>query len=113
MSDTATRSASGDAPTDLALIVDAAARAVTGVAELYYAAALPARLWRATLAGDGAYSVVTRRAQTLEVTVSIGVTGGRVAEVASEVALRVREALGTPDAHVTVRVSRITATGRA
>lgn len=113
MSDTVILPANGDVPTDLALTVDAAARTVDGVAELYYAAALPARLWRATVSGGGAYSVVTRRAQALEVTVSIGVATGRIAEVAGEVALRVREALGAADAHVTVRVSRITATGRA
>lgn len=91
----------------LAERVDAAARAVPGVAELYFARSLPRRLWPG--GGDGtAYSVVTRRGDALEITVSIGVAGGRVARVADEVVTRVRAAVGTPDVHVTVRVSRIT-----
>ncbi|AUG30496.1 MULTISPECIES: hypothetical protein [Microbacterium] len=108
MSDLSIPAADGLRPSDLAATVDAAARAVAGVAELYYAAPLPARLWWATVAPDGAYSVVVRRADAVEATVSIGVTGGRVAEVSREVAARVRDAIGDPDARVTVRVSRIT-----
>ncbi len=109
MSDTTTLVPGDGAPADDAASVDAAARAVSGVAELYYAAPLPTRLWRTAVgAGDGPYSSVSRRGGHVEATVSIGVTCGRVPEVAREVATRVRQALGDPDAHVTVRVSRIT-----
>lgn len=113
MSEIASASADVGRPADIALRVDAAARAVAGVAELFYAAPLPARLWRATVAREGAFSVVAHGADGLRATVSIGVAGGRIADVAREVAERVRDALGDPDAHVTVRVSRITSTARA
>ncbi len=96
-----------DRPVEMAKVVDAAAREVPGVAELFYAAPLPARLWRATITPDGAYSVVSRRGETIEVIVSIGVAGARVEVVARAVADRVRAAVDDPTAQVTVRVSRI------
>lgn len=98
-----------DRPAETAKLVDAAAREMPGVTELFYAAPLPARLWRATTTADGAYSVVSRRDDIVHITVSIGVAGGRVDEVARAVADRVRAAIGDPTAQVTVRVSRIAA----
>jgi len=109
MSDMITAAAPDDRPADTARIVDAAARAVPGVAELFYAAPLPSRLWRATVDRDGAYSVVVRREDAVEVTISIAVALGRADDVAREVADRVRAAIGDPAAHVVVRVSRLTA----
>ncbi|WP_292831245.1 hypothetical protein [Microbacterium sp.] len=88
--------------------VDAAVREVSGVAELYHAAALPARLWTATVERREVYSDVLRRNGVLEAVVSIGVSHGRAADVARTVAARVRAVLDEPDARVTVRVSRIT-----
>jgi len=90
-----------------AKLVDAAARAVPGVAELFYAAPLPSRLWRTTIDRDGAHSVVARRDDAVQVTVSIGVQHGRADDVAREVADRVRAAIGDPAAHIVVRVSRL------
>lgn len=92
-------------------VVDAAARSVPGVEELYFARSLPQRLWRlggAVAAATTTYSLVERRGETWEATVSIGIAGGRVGDIAERVAASVREALRTPDAQVTVRVSRIT-----
>ncbi|MBF4561597.1 hypothetical protein ITJ43_05550 [Microbacterium sp. VKM Ac-2870] len=106
MSDVIT-STRDDRPADVAKIADAAAREVPGVAELFYAAPLPTRLWRATIAPDGAYSVVSRHDDIVDISVSIGVAGGRVDEVARAVANRVRAAVGDPAVRVTVRVSRI------
>lgn len=93
---------------DLAARVDAAARAVPGVAELYYAVALPARVWKTTISSLDTHSVVSRREGVLEAIVSIGVAHGRADDVSRLVAAEARAALGEDDARVTVRVSRIT-----
>lgn len=97
------------APADLALLVDAAARSVRGVTELYYATALPARLWRGVSGATDPFSNVRPRGDALEVTVSIGVSGARADEVARAVAAAVRNVVGETDARVTVRVSRVAA----
>lgn len=95
-------------PADLLARVDAAVRAIPGVTDLYYASALPARLWKTTVSRGETYSSVSRRGGVLEATVSIGVAHVRADDVARAVAERVRAELGEPGARVTVRVSRIT-----
>lgn len=95
-------------PDEFARIVDAAAREVPGVTDLYYASALPGRLWKTTLGRGDTFSAISRRDGIIDAVVSIGVAHGRADDVARGVAVRVRDALGEPDARVTVRVSRIT-----
>lgn len=94
-------------PAELSLQVDAAARAVAGVAELYYASTLPTRLWREVSRADESFSSVRLRGGALEVIVSIGVAHARADEVARAVAAAVRSVVDEEDARVTVRVSRI------
>lgn len=94
-------------PAELSLRVDAAARAVVGVAELYYASTLPTRLWRGVSRADESFSSVRQRGGALEVIVSIGVAHARADEVARAVAAAVRSVVDEEDARVTVRVSRI------
>lgn len=93
---------------ELAVLVDAAARDVPGVTELYYAAALPTRLWTSTVHRTETFSAVSLPGGVPEALVSIGVARGRADEVARAVAVAVRAVLGDEDARVTVRVSRIT-----
>lgn len=92
---------------ELALRVDAAIGEVPGVAELYFAAPLPARLWRVAVERTEAYSAVTERDGAYEIIASIGVEHARADAVATAVAARVRDVLGQPEATVTVRVSRL------
>lgn len=93
---------------ELAVLVDDAARSVPGVTELYYAAALPARLWTTAVSRNDTFSAVSHREGLLDVTVSIGVSQGRADAIAGAVASRLREVVGEPTARVTVRVSRVT-----
>lgn len=92
-------------PAELAALVDAEVQAIEGVAQLYYAAPLPTRLWQA-VARDETFTAITRRGDTWEAVVSIGVAGDRADEVARRVAARVRSLIGEA-ARVTVRVSRL------
>lgn len=90
-----------------AAVIDDAVRTVPGVEEMYFAAPLPARLWRVATAQDGAYATVSGQAGDRDVVVSIGLARERADDVARRVAERVRDVLGEPEARVTVRVSRI------
>lgn len=96
-----------------AAAIDEVVRAVSGVGELFYASALPARLWHVGTGRANAYSSVVVRGGIPEIAVSIGVAAGRADEVARRVAEAVgtaaRTATGGADAQVTVRVSRISA----
>lgn len=94
---------------DMAVRVDAAIREVPGVSELYFAAPLPARLWRVAVERSEAYTSVAERDGVYDVTASIGVEQARADAVAGAVAARVREVLDQPEATVTVRVSRLSA----
>lgn len=95
------------APIERAAEIDAAVRGVPGVADLYFASPLPARVWRVAVSGAESYSSVAERDGVTEVAVSIGVAHGRADVVAGAVAERVRELLDDPAARVTVRVSRL------
>lgn len=95
--------------TELASRIDAAIREVPGVAELYFAAPLPARLWRVAIERSETFAALTEQDGGYEVTASIGVEHARADAVARAVAARIREELGAPDAVVTVRVSRLSA----
>jgi len=94
---------------ELAARVDAAIREVPGVGELYFAAPLPARLWRVAVERSEAYTSIAERDGAYDVTASIGVERARADTVAGAVAARVREVLEQPEATVTVRVSRLSA----
>lgn len=81
----------------LAERVDAAARAVPGVAELYFARSLPRRLWPG--GGDGtAYSVVTRRRRGRDPRARGGGDAGRA-----------RDRAGEPDHVVVIPLTRTVA----
>lgn len=98
---------------ELAARIDAAVREVPGVSELYFAAPLPARLWRVAVDRAETFSTVSAGDEGYEATVSIGVAHDRADAVAHLVAARVRDVLGDPAARVTVRVSRISPAERA
>lgn len=89
-------------PAELAALVDAAAREVAGVTEVYYAAALPALLWTSTVRRSDTVSSVSNRDGVPEAIVSIGVARGRADEVARAVAVAARAVLNDDHARVTV-----------
>jgi hypothetical protein len=92
-----------------AALIDDAVRGVPGVDQMYFAAPLPARLWRVATAQEGAYATVSGRDGDRDVVVSIGLAHERADDVARRVADRVRDVLADPTARVTVRVSRLAA----
>lgn len=97
---------------ELARRADAAARAVEGVLRLYSATPIPARLARRITSPDedAPLTVVDRHDDRLDVTVCVGVSALRAAEVtASRVADAVRvELAGAGVVRVHVKVSRVT-----
>jgi hypothetical protein len=91
------------------LLVDSAAAQTAGVEEVYAARPLATRLLGGLAGAPEVRSHLQHRADGVDVTVSIGVSGeGDSAEVAQRVADSVRAAAGgTRVEHVHVRVSRL------
>lgn len=102
---------------EIAYAVDAAARGVVGVEDVYSARPLLARAARRLIEDEEPLALVQRRGDALEITVSVAVAADSAA--ASAVATAVAEAVhavvdpldasDSPHARVRVRVSRVLA----
>lgn len=96
---------------ELAAATDAAALQVPGVRRLFAADPAPVRAARQVTAGTSTalpFSSVGDEDGARRVAISIEVDGARpAAEIAADVAARVRDATGSADVRIRVRVSRV------